>query len=227
MGYFIGAIVYAIIFGMITKYVAESKGYEGRFWWGFFLGIIGLLVVGFRPNNNQQSYYSYSNSESGGSVSHSQITVVDEPKATKKEEKRWICIECKTENPEKSKFCSECGEPRHYDWKCNNCGEVNEAKVKYCFNCGKAKETSEEVIPAIDEKKSVHSFSELLPQFEDCKRARDILKTIYENVDTDNLDESSRQLIEKIERKVEYERVYGSMINDTKRLIEEYINTNS
>jgi len=50
MGYLIGLIIYGVIFGFITSHVAESKGYEGGFAWGFWLGIIGLLVVGFRPN---------------------------------------------------------------------------------------------------------------------------------------------------------------------------------
>lgn len=46
----IGYLVSCIVFGLITRHVAQSKGYEGGFAWGFWLGLIGLLVVGFRPN---------------------------------------------------------------------------------------------------------------------------------------------------------------------------------
>ena len=50
----LGWIVYAIIFGVITDHVAASKGYDDGFWWGFFLGIIGLMVVGFRVQKEGQ-----------------------------------------------------------------------------------------------------------------------------------------------------------------------------
>lgn len=48
--FLIAYIVQGTIFGFITKHVAESKGYDGGFAWGFWLGIIGLIVVGFKPN---------------------------------------------------------------------------------------------------------------------------------------------------------------------------------
>lgn len=38
-----------IVFGFITRYIACSKGYDGGFWWGFFLGVLGLIVVCVRP----------------------------------------------------------------------------------------------------------------------------------------------------------------------------------
>jgi hypothetical protein len=53
-----GAIMESVIicilagvgFGFITRYLAGKKGYSGGFAWGFFLGIIGLIVVAARPN---------------------------------------------------------------------------------------------------------------------------------------------------------------------------------
>lgn len=45
---FIVNMVFAFIFGGITKAINESKGYAGGFAWGFWLGIIGILVVAFR-----------------------------------------------------------------------------------------------------------------------------------------------------------------------------------
>ena len=50
IGYLIGWLIYACIFGLITQHVAESKGYTtGLTLRGIWLGLIGLLVVGFRP----------------------------------------------------------------------------------------------------------------------------------------------------------------------------------
>lgn len=49
-GWIIGYIISGFFFGFITKYIAKSKGYSGGFSWRFWLGIIGLLIVGFRPN---------------------------------------------------------------------------------------------------------------------------------------------------------------------------------
>lgn len=43
-------LIVGVLFGGITDHVAKSKGYESGFAWGFWLGIIGLLVVGFRPS---------------------------------------------------------------------------------------------------------------------------------------------------------------------------------
>lgn len=60
--YVIGYLINGIIFGLITQYVANSKGYDGGFWWGFFLGLIGLLVVGFRPSIEQPASPSYTES---------------------------------------------------------------------------------------------------------------------------------------------------------------------
>lgn len=42
-------LVQGLIFGFITRAIADSKGYDGGFWWGFFLGILGLIVVAVRP----------------------------------------------------------------------------------------------------------------------------------------------------------------------------------
>lgn len=43
-------LLQGVLFGCITMYISETKGYHGGFWWGFFLSLIGVLVVGFRPS---------------------------------------------------------------------------------------------------------------------------------------------------------------------------------
>lgn len=50
MGVIIGALLNGILFGCLTRYLAKNKGYEGGFAWGFFLGLIGLIVVAARRN---------------------------------------------------------------------------------------------------------------------------------------------------------------------------------
>lgn len=38
-----------IILGFQTKKMNAAKGLSGGFWWGFFLGITGVIVVALRP----------------------------------------------------------------------------------------------------------------------------------------------------------------------------------
>lgn len=39
------SIILGCIFGAITKYLNEKNGYFGGFAWGFWLGIIGIIIV--------------------------------------------------------------------------------------------------------------------------------------------------------------------------------------
>ena len=47
MGYIIvGTIIGGIIWGIVVNKVLENKGYkEDWFWWGFFFGILAVLVA--------------------------------------------------------------------------------------------------------------------------------------------------------------------------------------
>ncbi len=48
-------IVWCIMWGAITKSIMKKKGYKSGFVWGFFLGIIGLIIVACYPNLNAQA----------------------------------------------------------------------------------------------------------------------------------------------------------------------------
>lgn len=37
--------VQSCTFGIATFYIGKSRGHQNCFWWGFFLGLIGLIVV--------------------------------------------------------------------------------------------------------------------------------------------------------------------------------------
>ena len=131
VGYLIGYIIYGIIFGLITKYVAESKGYYGGFAWGFFLGVIGLLVVGFRPNINDQTYSSHT----------SMYPEAARQIAAEASRKTWICS-CGQSNADSLSYCTRCRRSRGEDsYKpkitCPHCGAQNHNSNVTCFACGK------------------------------------------------------------------------------------------
>ena len=49
----VGAIIaLSFMFGSITNEMNKEKGYESGSAWGFFLWIIGIIVVACRPNKN-------------------------------------------------------------------------------------------------------------------------------------------------------------------------------
>jgi len=49
----IGAIISGLIFGWICKGISERRGMEGGFWWGFFLWLIGVIIVAVRPKDEK------------------------------------------------------------------------------------------------------------------------------------------------------------------------------
>ena len=55
MGTFIVYIIVAVVCGFISLSINQSKGYEGGFWWGFLLSILGIIIVAVRPFNQNKS----------------------------------------------------------------------------------------------------------------------------------------------------------------------------
>ena len=47
----IAGLIVACIFGAITKHMNEEKGYDGGFAWGFWLGVIGIIVIASKERN--------------------------------------------------------------------------------------------------------------------------------------------------------------------------------
>lgn len=46
-----GLVTYGVAYGMcgiVTSVINKKKGYDGGFWWGFFLGVIGIFIVVMR-----------------------------------------------------------------------------------------------------------------------------------------------------------------------------------
>ena len=46
------ALAFPILFGVLCRKLAGRKGYDGYFWTGFFLGMVGLLYVIGLPDMN-------------------------------------------------------------------------------------------------------------------------------------------------------------------------------
>lgn len=92
-------IVMACVFGTITKRMNEEKGYYGGFAWGFWLGVIGIIVVACR-----QPAPSYRN------ISDEKLRSL----ANQEDEQRilrnggWKCYFCNRVNPEYMTSCT-CG----------------------------------------------------------------------------------------------------------------------
>lgn len=45
------ALIYGVVCGFVSKSINNNRGRDGGFWWGFFLGVIGIIVVAVRPKD--------------------------------------------------------------------------------------------------------------------------------------------------------------------------------
>lgn len=52
--YFVVPLIAACVFGCITDYLGKLKGYRNCFLWGFFLLIIGMLVIAIMPDRKAE-----------------------------------------------------------------------------------------------------------------------------------------------------------------------------
>ena len=49
----IAILLVALVFGFITQSMGTGKGVKNCFWWGFFLGIIGVIVVAVKKDQKE------------------------------------------------------------------------------------------------------------------------------------------------------------------------------
>lgn len=126
---FVAIIIYlvqAVIMGFVALHISESKGYEGGFAWGFWLGIVGVLVVGFRPTLQAQTY-----SEHYGSLSNASANA---------DSSMWDCI-CGATNSGALDYCTSCrrsrSEAERGKIRCPHCGAVNSELSETCFACNR------------------------------------------------------------------------------------------
>lgn len=133
-----------IIFGIISHIIAKQKGYTGGFWWGFFLSVIGLIVVACRTDkklleglnrpliveNGSKPLNTWTCPECSTDVSESEAQC---PVCGCKE---WICPSCNRSNKATSSFCAGCGKAVTISIRCPKCGAKNNAQNDRCTSCG-------------------------------------------------------------------------------------------
>lgn len=141
LGLLLAYVIQGVIFGVICSYVASTKGYDGGFAWGFFLGIVGLMVVGFRPNLTQAS------AEEGTPLY---------PAAQTTSKPEWECV-CGGKNPDALHYCLSCRRERNASTvvrkiTCPHCGASNRETNALCFACNKPLREEAPVLPEATEK---------------------------------------------------------------------------
>ena len=111
--YLLAWLIPACICGAVSRYISKNKGYEGGFAWGFFLGLIGIVVV----------------------ASKRDLTYGDpiQPMG------RWFCARCNAANADTANFCGNCGETRPNHWICQGCSAGNPLSGRFCQKCGREK----------------------------------------------------------------------------------------
>lgn len=82
-------VFWMVIFGFIARHIAKKKGYKNGFLWGFFLGIIGIIVVACRTDKRLLDAVQAQSAAAG-----------------------WKCVSCGTSNIAEGRFCSMCGTPK-------------------------------------------------------------------------------------------------------------------
>lgn len=98
---FVAVLLGTIVFGPITFYISNQKGYDGGYWWGFFLGIIGVIVVACKPSNLAPPMNEYQRAQLA------QITR-EQANAKVMGNGGWKCTKCGDINPWYTGTCS-CG----------------------------------------------------------------------------------------------------------------------
>lgn len=152
----VGLVVQGLIFGFAAQHIAESKGYQTGFAWGFWLSWIGLLVVVARPN-----LVVPVQTDNGSRLMHLAETM-PEARASNVPDHRWQC-ECGAKNPAGAAVCQSCRRPRdsaerrYEKVRCPHCGAMTRKENRLCFACNQpwaeAEQTNElavKVAPAVE-----------------------------------------------------------------------------
>lgn len=79
------------LFGWAARRVSEYRSEPDGFWWGFWLGSIGLLFVIFRKPSLQE----VKSTPPGSSIRQS-----------------WLCTKCGARNPVGKERCQSCTAPK-------------------------------------------------------------------------------------------------------------------
>ncbi len=166
--YFIGILIWGVVWGVATNKVLENKGYDDNwFWWGFFFGFIAMIVAVTKPENQTSTnVHSYDSSPLSGNASkvlpinksdkmwkcscgeynqNYETSCHNCGKSQKNSRvnisKSWRC-ECGALNTISERTCHRCGKPSNRPplWKCKSCSAINQPEDTICISCGTPKE---------------------------------------------------------------------------------------
>ena len=162
MEYLIIYLVVGVICGLICSGISSSRDMDGSFWWGFWLGIIGIVIVAVRPNEQK---YESSNYAAPKGTSNSFVYNNDIPYGG------WKCKKCGQANLGYVSTCS-CGAKR------------DEQNIKLDRNPPKAASISEaDRIKHIKEYKELLDAGVITPEEFDKKKASLLWENNVEIVD--------------------------------------------
>ena len=84
MGYLVIYLIVGLVCGFVSKSINENRGGEGGFWWGFLLGVIGIVVVAVRPmEGNTTNHNSYQAQSTVNQTPVQKLNTADELKKYK------------------------------------------------------------------------------------------------------------------------------------------------
>lgn len=140
-------IIQGLIFGVATQSVIDNKGYdENWFWWGFFFGIIALLVALGKPVSRAYE-----------ATSSDYLEGVD-GKFSREGEKRHV-----------SRVLESGG------WKCHFCNRTNPSYTGTCA-CGRTKADTEKFeLQRIQEEKETEKKAQKEDSLDKIKKLKDLL----------------------------------------------------
>ncbi|MDO4492906.1 MAG: zinc ribbon domain-containing protein [Clostridia bacterium] len=101
-------ILLHVVWGLFSRSIAKSKGYTGGFWWGFFLGTLGMLFVALRPDKNLTAAIDRLN-DTVARLQNNETTREASSAGTPYTEGMNRCAHCGAQNERFAKYCSECG----------------------------------------------------------------------------------------------------------------------
>lgn len=99
-------IIHGLLSGAFADYVSKARRNGSGFVWGFFLGVIGIMIVGFLPNHYKQSC------ESSLTENPKLPQSSDTPENIEFSDNLWLCKNCGTLNSISSKACEYCRQKR-------------------------------------------------------------------------------------------------------------------
>lgn len=111
-------LLHGALFGCAARRVSEYRGEMDGFWWGFWLGCLGLMIVIFRSSSFEEVHTA----PPGSRIRQS-----------------WRCPKCNARNPVGKEKCQSCGTAKDAGVPsriCPSCGVKNKAENGACFACG-------------------------------------------------------------------------------------------